>query len=70
MSTIFAHMCQDEHAPIGHNDSESVEEMACPVCRTRRAIDAVLAAADAKDQPTTSKNIPAALIERLREVSR
>lgn len=35
-----------------------------------RAIDDVLAAADAKDQPTTSRNIPVALIERLREVSR
>lgn len=36
----------------------------------RDAIAPVLAAADAKDQPATSKNIPAALIERLRDVSR
>lgn len=36
----------------------------------RAAIDAVLRAADAKDQPSTSRNIPIALIERLREVAR
>lgn len=36
----------------------------------RTAIEALLAAADAKDQPATSKNIPVALIERLREVAR
>lgn len=30
MSRNYAHMCQDEHIEIGHNDSE--HEM-CPLCR-------------------------------------
>ena len=44
--------------------------MAVKVVTLTEAIEAMLAAADAKDQPVTSKNIPVALIERLREVAR
>lgn len=37
MTAKFAHMCQDGHLPIGHNDSEDGEM--CCVCRLLYALD-------------------------------
>lgn len=47
--------------------TETEVRLADRLGRMSAAIEEVLHAADAKNQPVTSKNIPAELIERLRE---
>ena len=37
----YAHMCQDNHPRIGHNESTEPEELACPVCELRVEICAL-----------------------------
>ena len=55
------------HTHTWHEREGFIEEVWLPL---RDAIGAVILAADAKDQPTTSVNIPRQLIERLREVAK
>ncbi len=39
MSFTYAHMCQDEHQQIGHNDSSDEAGERCPLCQALDEIE-------------------------------
>lgn len=39
MSFTYAHMCQDEHQQIGHNDSSDQAAERCPLCQALDEIE-------------------------------